>query len=144
MFEGSFPLSLDAKGRLTIPSQWRGVLEEQGVRKLVLTRHFGDLLRIYPLPEWEKVREHIASVLTSKDDRIRRLLIGSAETVEMDGAGRILVSPILRRAGKLDRKGVMVGDLTRFELWDEQIWEAYLDKQAAAGLPEDLGDIPGL
>ena len=63
MFEGSFPLSLDAKGRLTIPSQWRGVLEEQGVRKLVLTRHFGDLLRIYPLPEWEKVREHIVSVV---------------------------------------------------------------------------------
>ena len=83
-------------------------------------------------------------MLTSKDDRIRRLLIGSAETVEMDGAGRILVSPILRRAGKLDRKVVMVGDLTRFELWDEQSWEAYLDKQAAAGLPEDLGDIPGL
>ena len=44
MFEGSFPLSLDAKGRLTIPSQWCGVLEEQGVRKLVLTRHFGDSL----------------------------------------------------------------------------------------------------
>ena len=83
-------------------------------------------------------------MLTSKDDRIRRLLIGSAETVEMDGAGRILVSSILRRAGKLDRKVVMVGNLTRFELWDEQIWEAYLDKQAAAGLPEDLGDIPGL
>jgi len=39
---------------------------------------------------------------------------------------------------------VLAEALPRFELWDEQIWEAYLDKQAAAGLPEDLGDIPGL
>lgn len=144
MFEGSFPLSLDAKGRLTIPAQWRGMLEEQGCRKLVLTRHFGAYLRIYPLPEWERVREHIASTFTSKDDRTRRLLIGTAETVEMDGAGRILVSPILRRAARLDRKVVMLGDITRFELWDEQALEAYLDEQAAAGLPEGLYDIPDL
>ena len=74
----------------------------------------------------------------------RRLLIGTAETVEMDGAGRILVSPILRRAARLDRKVVMLGDITRFELWDEQALEAYLDEQAAAGLPEGLYDIPGL
>ena len=62
----------------------------------------------------------------------------AATTVE------VAAQPGPDRAGKLDRKVVMVGDLTRFELWDEQIWEAYLDKQAAAGLPEDLGDIPGL
>ena len=73
------------------------------------------------------MREHIASTFTSKDDRTRRLLIGTAETVEMDGAGRILVSPILRRAARLDRKVVMLGDITRFELWDEQALEAYLD-----------------
>ncbi|MDO5101813.1 MAG: division/cell wall cluster transcriptional repressor MraZ [Lautropia sp.] len=144
MFEGSFPLSLDTKGRLTIPSSWRGLLEEQGVRKLVLTRHFGSYLRVYPLPEWERVREHIAATFTAKDDRTRRLLIGTAETVEIDGAGRILVSPILRRAAKLDRKVVMLGDISRFELWDEQTLEAYLDEQASAGLPEGLFDIPGL
>ena len=68
----------------------------------------------------------------------RRTSRRPATTVE------VAAQPGPDRAGKLDRKVVMVGDLTRFELWDEQIWEAYLDKQAAAGLPEDLGDIPGL
>ena len=75
---------------------------------------------------------------------MRRLIIGSADSVEMDGAGRILISPILRKAAKLDRRVVLLGDVTRFEIWDEDAHARYLDEQAEAGLPEDLHGVLGI
>ena len=61
----------------------------------------------------------------------------------MDGAGRILISPILRKAAKLDRRVVLVGDLQHLELWDEELHARYLDQQAEAGMPEALSDVLG-
>ncbi len=144
MFEGSYPLSLDSKGRLTIPSELRAPLEEICQGKLTVTRHFGAFLRLYPRPEWERFRGYMAENFSIEKERIRRLIIGSADSVEMDGAGRILISPILRKAAKLDRRVVLLGDVTRFEIWDEDAHARYLDEQAEAGLPEDLHGVLGI
>lgn len=141
MFEGSHPLTLDAKGRLTIPSEMREPLETLGQGKLTVTRHFGILLRVYPPPEWERMRSRMAE--TSTPENVRRLIIGSADQVQMDGAGRILISPILRKAAKLDKRVVLVGDLQRLEVWDEELHARYLDQQAEAGIPETLRAVLG-
>ena len=61
----------------------------------------------------------------------------------MDGAGRILISPILRKAAKLDKRVVLLGDLQRLEVWDEELHARYLDAQAEAGIPEALRDALG-
>ena len=61
----------------------------------------------------------------------------------MDGAGRILIRPILRKAANLDRRVVLVGDLQRLELWDEEAHARYLDAQAEAGIPEALRNALG-
>jgi len=73
----------------------------------------------------------------------RRLIVGSADQVQMDSAGRILISPILRKAANLDRRVVLVGDLQRLELWDEEAHARYLDAQAEAGIPEELRNALG-
>lgn len=143
MFEGSYPLTLDAKGRLTIPAEMREQLETLCQGKLTVTRHFGTFLRVYPRPEWERMRSVMAETFTPKDEPVRRLIIGSADQVQMDGAGRILISPILRKAAKLDKRVVLMGDLQRLEVWDEEAHARYLDAQAEAGIPEELRDALG-
>ncbi|MEO6268817.1 MAG: division/cell wall cluster transcriptional repressor MraZ [Lautropia sp.] len=143
MFEGSYPLTLDAKGRLTIPTEMREQLETLCQGKLTVTRHFGTLLRIYPQPEWERMRALMAERFTPREEPVRRLIIGSADPVQMDGAGRILISPILRKAAKLDKRVVLVGDLQRFEVWDEEVHARYLDEQAEAGIPDAMRDALG-
>ena len=143
MFEGSYPLTLDAKGRLTIPSEMREQLDSICQGKLTVTRHFGHFLRVYPQPEWERMRELMARTFTPKEEPVRRLIIGSADPVQMDGAGRILISPILRKAARLDKRVVLIGDLQRLEIWDEEVHARYLDEQAEAGIPEALRDALG-
>jgi MraZ protein len=53
---------------------------------------------------------------------LQRLLVGYASEVEMDGAGRILVAPALRRFAALDHHVMLVGQGNKFELWDEGKW----------------------
>ena len=144
MFQGSYPLSLDAKGRMTVPAEMREQLETLCQGKLTVTRHFGTtFLRSYPQQEWERMRSIMAGFQGAAGEAARRLIVGSADQVQMDGAGRILISPILRKAANLDRRVVLVGDLQRLELWDEEAHARYLDAQAEAGIPEELRNALG-
>ena len=82
--------------------------------------------------------------LSSFDDKIRglqRLLVGHADDVEVDAAGRILVPPALRRYASLDKRVVLVGQGRKFELWDEAQWQAQTAQAIAFpadGLPPEL------
>ncbi|MFP3701844.1 cell division/cell wall cluster transcriptional repressor MraZ, partial [Burkholderia sp. SIMBA_013] len=57
MFQGSSALTLDAKGRISIPTRHRDALMAQAEGRLTLTRHPDGCLLVYPRPEWEKKRE---------------------------------------------------------------------------------------
>lgn len=121
MFQGSSALTLDAKGRMSIPARYRDELvsEEQGL--LTLTRHPDGCLMIYPRRAWEQKRVQIAD-LPMNARALQRLLLGSAQDVELDGAGRILVAPELRTAAGLTRDVMLLGVGTHFELWDGAEW----------------------
>ena len=123
MFQGSSALTLDAKGRMSIPARYRDALlsEEQG--RLTLTRHPDGCLMLYPRTTWATKREQIAALPASARP-LQRLLLGNAQDVEMDGAGRILVAPELRSAAGLDREVMLLGLGSNFELWDRAQWEA--------------------
>lgn len=123
MFQGSSALTLDAKGRMSIPARHRDVLlaEEQG--RLTLTRHPDGCLMLYPRAVWEIKRAQIAA-LPAVARPLQRLLLGSAQDVDMDGAGRILVAPELRDAAGLAREVMLLGLGSHFELWDREQWEA--------------------
>jgi MraZ protein len=76
------------------------------------------------LAAWEPIQARLMG-LSSFDERIRglqRLLVGHADDVELDGAGRILVPPALRRYAALERAVVLVGQGHKFEIWDEAKW----------------------
>ena len=55
MFQGPSAISLDAKGRMSIPSQHRDALALQGEGRVTLTRHPDGCLLLFPRPAWETI-----------------------------------------------------------------------------------------
>ena len=124
MFRGVAQLNLDNKGRLAVPSKYRDALLTHCGGRLVITADPSACLLIYPQPEWEPIQEKLMSFASfNKRARdLQRLLVGHAEDVEMDGAGRLLISTPLREFAKLDKRVMLVGQGRKFELWDEARW----------------------
>jgi MraZ protein len=142
VFRGVSELLLDAKGRVAIPARHRDGLSAGGNGRLVITADHGGCLLIYPQATWEPIQAQLMA-LSSFDDRIRsvqRLLVGHADDVELDAAGRILVPPALRRYAGLDKRVVLVGQGQKLELWDEGKWQAQLAQSITfpGGLPAGL------
>ncbi len=141
-FRGVAQLVLDAKGRLAIPSKHREGLCNGGSR-LVITADPGGCLLLYPLTEWEPIQAELMR-LPSFDPTsrgIQRLLVGHADDVDIDAAGRILVPPALRQYARLDKNVVLVGQGRKFELWDAAAWQretAQAITFPASGLPSEL------
>jgi MraZ protein len=98
VFRGVTQLVLDVKGRLAVPARHRDALVRGGDR-VVLTADPSRCLLLYPLAAWEPIQARLMA-LSSFNEKIRglqRLLVGHADDVEIDAAGRILVPPALRR-----------------------------------------------
>lgn len=139
MFGGVATLNLDSKGRLAIPAKHRDALLQGCGGKLTVTVDPSQCLLIYPQPAWEPVREKLNNLpaFNQQARALQRLILGHAEEVELDSAGRILVSPTLRNFAGLDRAVALVGLGSKFELWDEGRWQA----QTAAALAMSPADI---
>ena len=143
MFRGVTHLALDNKGRLAIPARHREALANQAEGRLVLTADPSLCLLLYPLLAWEPIEQRLMA-LSSFNEKIRalqRLLVGHADDVALDGAGRILVPPALRQYAALDKRVVLVGQGNKFELWDEQKWLERTELSLAfpaGGLPPEL------
>lgn len=127
MFRGITIINIDDKGRLAIPTRYRELLQQISQNRLVITIDTeAKCLLMYPLNEWELIEAKLQNLpsFNATARRIQRLLIGHATEVEADGNGRILIPPLLRDYAVLDKKIMLVGQGKKFEVWDEQLWEA--------------------
>ena len=138
MFRGGGNVNLDAKGRLALPTRYRGPIMERFDGHLVLTVHYDGCLLLYPQPEWQDIERKLIR-LPNQDPRTRamqRMLIGHATEVDMDGHGRILIAPRLREFAKLDKRVSLTGVGNKFEIWDEEVW----DQKCNAWMEQSNGD----
>ena len=140
MFQGASSLSLDAKGRLSVPTRHRDVLSATAAGQLTITKHPHGCLMVFPRPEWEKFRERIGQ-LPMAAQWWKRIFLGNAMDVEMDATGRVLVSPELRQAAGLTRDVMLLGMGQHFELWDKATYEAKEAEAMQAGMPEAFEDF---
>ena len=140
VFQGASSLSLDAKGRLSVPTRHRDVLAATAAGQLTITKHPHGCLMVFPRPEWEKFRERIAQLPMSAQ-WWKRIFLGNAMDVDMDGTGRVLVSPELRQAAGLTRDVMLLGMGQHFELWDKTTYEAKEAEAMQAGMPEAFEDF---
>ncbi|HEX6996711.1 MAG TPA: division/cell wall cluster transcriptional repressor MraZ [Gammaproteobacteria bacterium] len=142
MFRGASKVTLDTKGRVAIPSRYRERIISRAGGQLVATVDRDYCLLIYPLPDWEEIERKLIRLpaLNKQARRLQRLMVGYATELEMDGHGRILLTRELRDFAGLDRQAMLIGQGNKFELWDEERWNARRDEWLA----DDGGDLGGL
>jgi MraZ protein len=149
VFRGANAISLDAKGRLAMPSRYRDELVSRCAGQLIVTIDAIDpCLCVYPLAEWALIEAKLRELASFREEnrRLQRLLIGNAVDLELDASGRFLVPPRLREYAKLDKRAMLVGQLNKFQLWDEDAWNAVADADLAAikqpgALSDELRDL---
>lgn len=124
MYTGRYYHKLDAKGRFSLPAQYR----KQLGKKVVITKGLDGCLFVFDEREWGKKLDEAARLeYTKKAHRdFVRLLTNDALTTEVDAHGRVLLSAHLKAQGRLNREIVIVGSLDRVELWDQEAYHQYL------------------
>ncbi len=116
--------SLDAKGRLNIPSRFREVLREVYSETVAVTS-WDKCLKVYPAQEWEAIEEKLLNEGKKQPGLgdFLRLIVSGVAICPLDKQGRILVPPTLRGEMGIDREVVLNGMLDHFEIWDKTAWQ---------------------
>lgn len=126
MFLGEYTHSIDDKGRLTIPSKFREVLDNGAV----ITRGYDRYLVIYPADTFQKLAEKVTSLSpTDPENRLLfRFVFAGASDLPLDKAGRINIPAFLRTYAGLDSEVIVVGAGQYIEVWNPADWQAQLDQ----------------
>lgn len=134
MLTGEYIHSIDAKGRLIVPSKFREILGDD----FVITKGLDGCLFLYPVNEWKIFEQKLRTLpLTNKNARtFTRFFLGSAVDGTLDKQGRVLISSALRSFAGLDKEVVLVGVLERVEIWDKAKWD-----ENNAVVEENMDDI---
>jgi MraZ protein len=145
LFLGTFEHTLDEKGRLSIPSRFREVLQrKKQPEQLIVTEGLDACLFGYPLDEWKAFETKITTRPMNKgDDRyfVRRLFAGAVDC-PLDKQGRIMLPQSLRTYAGLARDAVVVGVSNRIEIWSPERWQAYVAKgKSLEEIAEHIQDL---
>ena len=142
MFMGEYNHTIDAKGRLIIPSKFREVLGDE----FVVTKGLDGCLFVYDNNEWSAFEEKLKTLpITNKDARkFVRFFLAGAASVEVDKQGRILIPSVLREFGELRKDAVLIGVGSRVEIWSKERYEGtvgYEDMDEVTAHMTELGLI---
>lgn len=140
MFMGEYNHTIDAKGRLIVPSKFRESLGDE----FVVTKGMDGCLFVYDNTEWSKFEEKLRSLpMIDKEARqFTRYFLAGAASVEVDKQGRILIPSVLREFSELQKDVVLIGVGSRVEIWSKERWEgtaSYEDMDEIAEHMEELG-----
>lgn len=140
MFMGEYNHTVDAKGRMIVPSKFREQLGDE----FVVTKGLDGCLFVYENTEWKILEEKLKNLpLTNANARkITRFFLAGACQCEVDKQGRILLPAVLRSFAGLEKEVALVGVGSRIEIWDKATWEEknqYDDMDEIAENMEGLG-----
>lgn len=146
MFIGRYDLSIDPKGRLSIPAKYREELAAQECSELVLATFDGCIIA-YTTHGWRKVVEELKSLPSNQAQvrQFKRRFFSSAQECRMDKQGRVLIPPGHRTDAGLGDGAVVLGLMDRFEIWARDRWESYIEEaderyqETAESLPSITG-----
>jgi len=143
LFEGRSRHTLDEKGRLAIPARFREILEKRGDSSLVVT-NLSECLVAFARDDWQKIKDKAVNLPlfdSAANIYIRYFISGAIECPLKQG--RILVPSDLRELAGLKREVVLVGHLTRFEIWDRAKWEHEFEraKRTFPEISQTLSDL---
>ncbi|MGR6836196.1 division/cell wall cluster transcriptional repressor MraZ [Syntrophomonas erecta] len=141
MFLGEYQHSLDAKGRVTIPSKFR----EQLTDRFVATKGLDNCIFLYPLEEWSRIEEKIHSLPFTRSDvrSFARFFFAGASELEIDKQGRTVLPVNLRDYAAIEKDLVIIGVGSRVEIWASAKWESYTESAESSyeAIAESLVDL---
>jgi len=148
MFRGANKVTVDAKGRLAIPTRYRDRIAQRSDSQMIITVDRQCLL-IYPLPDWEEIERKLIRLpsLNPQARRLQQFMVGYASDVALDSHGRVLLAKELREFAAIDRQALLIGQGNKFELWDEERWSQRIaewlqdDQAGGSGLPPELESL---
>ena len=122
---------------MSVPAKHRDALLLQGEGRVTLTKHPDGCLLLFPRPEWEAFRARVAQ-LPMDAHWWRRIFLGNAAEIDLDGSGRILIAPELRNAANIEREIILLGMGSHLEIWDANTYAAKEQAAIAQGMPDAL------
>lgn len=130
MFLGEYEHTIDAKGRLAVPAKFRAQMDRGGV----LSKGMGTCLSVYTLERWEqKSNELVAGMAGDELRDFERRIYPSANEIELDAQGRMVIPAKLRTYARLGAEVTVVGVRDHFEIWDRATWQDYQERLDAEG-----------
>lgn len=125
MFLGEYTHSIDAKGRLIVPSKFREDLSGSAV----LTKGLDGCLFLFPKKEWEILSQKLSQLPLARQEArsFTRFFFSSATEVELDKQGRIAIPQHLQQFAGIDKNIQVIGMNSRVELWASEHWAAFQD-----------------
>lgn len=147
-FRGNCVHSIDDKGRVSLPSEFRKVLGERERRGVVLTNYISEGARCvegFSLDAWEdfEARLREKSRFSSKLQRLENFYLSRSSECPIDGNGRILVPAYLRGYAGLEREVVFTASIHGFRIWDKRVWDSIFQasEQALMENPDLFADL---
>lgn len=124
MFRGVFEHQIDAKGRTSFPVKLRDTLVGSYDDRLIVTTALDTCLHCYPVREWEQFETALArrNPMEPGVKALLRLYVASAQELQLDKLGRVLIPPSLRAYAGLEKDLVWAGMVKVIELWSKDGW----------------------
>ena len=136
MLIGEYEHTIDAKGRLSMPSKLRRDMGEA----FIVTKGLDGCLFAFSQDEWKNFETKLKALpLSDKNARnfVRFFLAGATEC-EIDKQGRFLIPGNLREAAKLEKEAVIIGVGTSLEIWNKEIWASKDEEISADEIAENM------
>lgn len=131
MLRGNAPATIDEKGRLKLPSVFRGDIEESWGSDFYVTSLSGESALVYPLPVWQEIEERLAK-LPSLNPTKKKFLDRTnyyGQLASADKSARILIPPLLRESARMTGEVAVLGCLNYLEVWNHERFLGRLNEQ---------------
>ena len=137
-FMGEYNHSIDAKGRVIVPSRFR----EQLGDRFIVTKGLDGCLWVFPTSEWESFSGKLAGLPVARKDarNFTRFFMAGATEAETDKMGRILIPQVLRDYANLEKEAVLIGTGPRVEIWNPETWAGISSFDNVDDLAEQMGE----
>lgn len=147
-FRGNFNHTLDAKGRVSLPAEFRRILNDKKQNSIVLTNYISEGARClegFALSDWEKFEKNLRlkSRFNAKLQRLENFYLSRSAQCEIDSAGRILLPQHLRAYAGIEQELTFTSSIHGFRIWDSRVWEMVFSAAESALLenPDLFEDV---
>ncbi len=128
---GSSPTRIDDKGRLKVPTMFRGVIQDQHGPDVFVTSLTGESVRIYPMAVWMDIEQKL-SLAPSNHPSILKFLDRVSyygQPSELDGQGRVVIPAPLRDSASMVGDVRVFGRIAHLEVWNEERFAQKLHRE---------------